>query len=67
MKNLNLDEICNELEEMGIVTFKELQLVTNINGYTFNTLNDIIYARTGYRSFEQLTDEYNEGDYEEEE
>ena len=58
----NLEEICEELVEMGIATFDELQLVININGYTSKTLNDIIYVRTGYRNIEQL-----EGEYEDEE
>jgi len=58
----NLDEICEELVEMGVVTFDELRLVICINGYTIQTLNDIIYARTGYRNIEQL-----EGEYEDEE
>jgi len=42
------------LVESGIATEGELQLVTNINGYTIETLNDIIYAKTAYRSIEQL-------------
>lgn len=34
----------------GIATDEELQLVTDINGYKMETLNDVLYARTGYRS-----------------
>lgn len=37
-----------------IATEEELQLVTSINGFSEDTLNDVIYARTAYRSFEQL-------------
>lgn len=40
--------------ENGIATEEELRLVTNINGFTTDTINDVIYARTGYRSVEQL-------------
>lgn len=45
------------LLDMGIATEKELQLVTDINGYSVETLNDVLYARTGYRDQEQLEDE----------
>lgn len=44
----------NYLIENGIATEEEITLVTKINGYTRETLNDILYARTGYRSFEQI-------------
>lgn len=42
---------------MGIATDDEIKLVTDINGLTEETLNDIIYARTGYHSIEQLQNE----------
>lgn len=45
------------LLDMGIATEKELQLVTDINGYSIETLNDVLYARTGYRDKEQLEEE----------
>ena len=38
------------------VSEQTLQIVTAINGYTIETLMDILYAHTGYRSFEQLSD-----------
>jgi hypothetical protein len=31
-----------------------LRVVTSINGYSVDTLEDVLYATTGYRSFEQL-------------
>ncbi len=37
-----------------IATDKELKLVTCINGYNEESLNSIIYARTGYHDMEQL-------------
>jgi hypothetical protein len=40
------------LLDMGIATEEELQLVTDINGYSLETLNDVLYARTGYRDQE---------------
>lgn len=36
------------------VSEQTLQIVTAINGYNSTTLNDVLYAHTGYRSFEQL-------------
>lgn len=48
-----LDEYFDLLVEYGIATEDEIQLVIAINGYTGKTLNDILYARTGYRSWEQ--------------
>ena len=44
------DAIC----EYGIATKKELELVTAINGYNEDTLNDVVYVRTGYRDIYQL-------------
>lgn len=38
----------------GYVSEETLQVVTAINGYTLETLEDILYAVTGLRSFDQL-------------
>jgi hypothetical protein len=54
MKDETSDETFDEIIERGIATESEVQLVTCINGYNLETLNDIIYARTGYRDLEQL-------------
>ena len=40
----------------GITTEHALQLVTAINGYSIETLNDVLYALTGYRDREQYED-----------
>ena len=45
------------VEEYAIATWEELELITAINGYNEDTLNDVIYVRTGYRNIEQLLDE----------
>jgi hypothetical protein len=37
----------------NIATENEIQLVTTISGWNTETLNDIIYARTGYHDPEQ--------------
>lgn len=49
----NLDTYFDWLVEMGIATSEEIKLVTYINGWTEDSLNDILYVRTGYRSIEQ--------------
>ena len=50
------EEMWDELLELG-VSEQTLQIVTNINGYSAETLEDVLYAHTGYRSFDQLEDE----------
>lgn len=47
----------DKLVDMGLFTDRELELVTNINGYTIETINDAIYARYGYRSLDQMLEE----------
>ncbi len=44
------------LEDYGVADNDEINLVTSINGYTEKTMQDILYARTGYRDFEQVFD-----------
>lgn len=50
----NLDELWDLFVDCGVATNDELQLVTNIIGYSEETLNKVLYARTGYRSWEQF-------------
>jgi hypothetical protein len=47
------EEMWAMLELLG-VSEQTLQIVTNINGYNTQTLEDVLYAHTGYRSFDQL-------------
>ena len=47
-------EMWDILERLG-VTEQTLQIVTSINGYSAETLEDILYVHTGYRSFDQLS------------
>ena len=60
--NYTIEQVWDLLSQYDIATEKELQLVTTINGYNIDSLNDILYARTGLRSIEQLLDEM-ERDY----
>lgn len=47
----------NFITENNIATDNEVNLVTDINGYSESTFLAIVYARTGYRSYEQLLDD----------
>ena len=51
-----LREIWDYIVETGIATEDELRLVTSINGTNEDSLNSVLYSRTGYRSLEQLTE-----------
>ena len=49
---MTANELWTLIVEYGIATDSEIDLVTDINGNSIETLNDIIYARTGYRDIE---------------
>jgi len=49
------------LTEKGIATTEEISLVTSINGCNLDSVEDILYYRTGYRTLEQIQE--MEGDY----
>ena len=48
------------VEQYEIATWKELELVTTIDGYNEDTLNNVIYVRTGYNDIYQLLEEEQE-------
>ena len=54
---MNVDDMWKVLEEDLGVSEQTLQIVTKINGYTRETLLDVLYAHTGYRNFDQLEDD----------
>ena len=54
-KDVNV--LWDELQDMELFTYEELKLLTNINGYSVETLNDAIFARYGYRDLEQMMEE----------
>lgn len=72
MENFNDDENLtdnekkyNELWDLIIdnklATNDELELISAINGWNIETLNDVLYVRTGYRDLEQFKEcELNE-------
>lgn len=52
-----ITKIWDYLIEAEIATEAELKLITNINGYNENSLNSVLYSRTGYRNIKQLDNE----------
>lgn len=53
-KKLTAIELYETLLDEELFTDEELRLLTNINGLSIETLNDAIFARYGYRDFEQM-------------
>lgn len=53
----DVNELWDELLERDLFTKAELQLITNINGYSVETLNDALFARYGYRDLKQMMEE----------
>lgn len=49
-----LDLTYDYLLENNITSEETLKAIIGINGYTLETLNDILYYFTGYRDLEQL-------------
>lgn len=71
---MNLEEYYDYLIDTNIVSEEALQLITNINGYSKNTLDDILYCVTSYRDIksylyyedkETFKEYYSENDIEE--
>jgi hypothetical protein len=53
-------EIYEILIDNNYFTQEELDLITNINGFNVETLNDCIYARYGFHDLAQLIGEESE-------
>ena len=54
-----VERISDILVDYGVATDDEIDLVCKINGWTVESLNDIIYARTGYHNVDQYLDEFD--------
>lgn len=50
---MDKNQMWEKLIELG-VSEQTLQVVTDINGYSEETMLDILFAVTGYHSFEQM-------------
>ncbi len=62
---MDLDEIIDYIIENDIATQEEVNLVTGINGHSEETVNDIIFYRTGYQDIEQYLESEDEDTYNE--
>jgi hypothetical protein len=51
---MDVNELYQTLIDSEMFTKDELDLVTNINGYSIESLNDCIYARYGYHDLDQV-------------
>lgn len=49
-----INKLWDYLIENSYATENELQLVTNINGYNLDSLESVLYVRTGYHTLEQI-------------
>lgn len=47
------NEMWDQLISIG-VSEDTLQIITSINGYSKQTMLDVLYAKTGLRSFDQM-------------
>lgn len=50
---MEINEVWDYIIDFKIATEEELQLITHINGYNIESLNDVIYCRTTYHDMEQ--------------
>lgn len=62
---MELEKIVDYVIENDIATQEEVNLVTGINGYSEETVNDIIFYRTGYQDIEQYLESEDEDTYNE--
>ena len=53
---MNKNEMWDYLIDLG-VNEQTLQIITSINGFSEETMLDVLYAATGYRNFDQLEEE----------
>ena len=57
------EELYDYLMDYEIATEKEICLVCSINGTNLDSLESILYSRTGYRDLEQIRMLDDEEDY----
>ena len=54
---MTVEEMHDYLVDVVGVANETVQVVTKINGYTAETMCDILYVVTGYKDFEQYKEE----------
>ena len=56
---MNLEETWDKIIELGIATEAELQLVTILDRYSIDTLNNVVYVRTAYNNLNDYLESLN--------
>ena len=51
--NTEINELWDWMILHNLATQETLKIITSINGYTLETLLDVLYVVTGYRSWDQ--------------
>lgn len=54
MYDMTTEEAYETLEYLAVTSEEALNLVITINGYNRETFAEILYAKTGYRDFDQI-------------
>ena len=57
-----LNHMYDTILELGIAIREELELVTRINGFNEQALNDIVYVREGYQTLDQFVEYLDDQD-----
>ena len=55
-----LNHMYDTILELGLAIREELELVTSINGFNEQALNDIVYVREGYQTLDQFIEYLDE-------
>lgn len=50
---MGVNEIYNYMIDYELVSAETLEIITSINGYNEDTLNDVLYCVSGYRDIKQ--------------
>ena len=53
-----IDKLWDRIVNAGIASEDTLRVITAINGFTVETLNDVIYAVSGLRNWKQYKETY---------
>lgn len=57
-----LNHMYDTMLELELCTFEEIELVSNINGFNEQAINDIVYVRAGYQTLDQYLEYLNDHD-----
>lgn len=57
MMTETMNNAWDTMVELGVATDEELGLAVALCGNTIETLNQVLYIRTGYRNIEQMLEE----------